>query len=82
MDAVLAQLELSEDTEPPNEKNASIILTCRQVSLWGIILINDRSGRVQATMVGSTPGQVVLGATILKSAEQAIRGKPVSSIPP
>lgn len=38
MDAVLAQLELSGETELRNEKNASIILTCWQISLWGYYL--------------------------------------------
>ena len=46
-----------------------------------IFLENDQCGRVQHTVGGAVPGQVVLGC-VGKADEQAMESKLVSSIPP
>lgn len=55
------------------------------VGLWAslkyIFLIDDLCGRTKITVGGANPGLIVLGA-IRKQVEQAMRSKPVSSIPP
>jgi len=67
-------LKSFEKKEPQLRKCSS------QVGLWDIFFINNWRGKAHPTVGGVTPRMVMLGG--IREGEQAMRSKPVSSIPP